>query len=153
MPNSHECNDYVLHAKKLLESMTNLKNMVYEQEQAMLENQRMREQGARPGTYEDEVSMYGDEMKAHGGYGDGNKKRRGVSSLIHTISSHLFSDQRFREQHRQDAVTAAIEKKLRNGGEVQMVHAHCAMLVDCTTPSSHGKTIKSRAKEATVLPV
>jgi hypothetical protein len=47
-------------------------------EQASID-QRMREQGNRlAGEYEDEMSLYGDDMKNHG-YTSEGKKRRGVS--------------------------------------------------------------------------
>lgn len=49
------------------------------QEQATID-QRLQEQGNRPGEYEDEMSMYGDDMKNHG-YTSEGKKRRGVSNF------------------------------------------------------------------------
>lgn len=84
MPNSEECAAYLANAKTLFETMTQLKNMVCEQEQNQLADQRMREAGQRPGAYDDEMSMYGDDMKNHG-YGE-SKKRRGVITPPFSIS-------------------------------------------------------------------
>lgn len=38
-------------------------------------------------------------------------------------------------RHLQEDVIVAIEQKLQNGGEVQMVLGPCAMPVDCTMPN------------------
>lgn len=80
MPNSEECAAYLANAKTLFETMTQLKNMVFEQEQNQLADKRMQEAGQRPGAYDDKMSLYGDGMKNHGH--DKSKKRRGVTFLL-----------------------------------------------------------------------
>jgi hypothetical protein len=55
-----------------------MQHMMLQQQKDIEETQYMRDQGARgPGSYDEEMSMYGDDMKNHG-FGSEGKKRRGV---------------------------------------------------------------------------
>jgi hypothetical protein len=76
MPNLQECTEMLHQAQVIVSTLLRMKEMVHEQEQTMMADQRMREQGGRPGAYDDEMSMYGEDMKNQG-YGE-SKKRRGV---------------------------------------------------------------------------
>jgi hypothetical protein len=64
-------------ANLIVQSISRINDMVQEQEQMVMADQRMREQAGRPGPYDDEGSIYGDDMKTHGFE---SKKRRGVRS-------------------------------------------------------------------------
>ncbi len=78
MPSIESVEDMIRHQTKLAEGLQQMKAMIYEQAAQNSAHQRLREQGLRgPGEYEDEMGMYGDDMKNHG-YGPEGKKRRGV---------------------------------------------------------------------------
>lgn len=69
------------HSLKISNALNNMQNIIRDQQESLRE-QRMREQGVRgPGEYEDEMSMYGDDMK-NLGYGSEGKKRRGVGPSV-----------------------------------------------------------------------
>jgi hypothetical protein len=76
MPTLESVEDMLRHSLKITNALNNMQNIIRDQQESIRE-QRMREQGARgPGEYEDEMSMYGDDMMKN--YASEGKKRRGV---------------------------------------------------------------------------
>ncbi|KUJ18008.1 uncharacterized protein LY89DRAFT_746068 [Mollisia scopiformis] len=76
MPTLESVEDMLRHSLKISNALSNMQNIIRDQQDSLRE-QRMRDQGVRgPGEYEDEMSMYGDDMKNHG-YGSEGRKRRG----------------------------------------------------------------------------
>ncbi|TVY54064.1 GATA zinc finger domain-containing protein, partial [Lachnellula suecica] len=79
MPTLESCNDMLQLQDKIRMDLEKLRDMIsQEHENAALMDQRMREHGGKgPGYYEDEMSMYGEDMKSQGYGGPESKKRRG----------------------------------------------------------------------------
>jgi len=76
MPTMESVDDMMRHQLKICTALQRMQSIILEQASI---DQRMREQGNRlAGEYEDEMSLYGDDMKNHG-YTSEGKKRRGVS--------------------------------------------------------------------------
>ena len=77
------------HQGKILFALQRMKEIIQQQEHALMD-QRMREQGGRgPGEYDDDMSMYGDDGKNQGFGASDGKKRRGVRS--HFLDNKLRS--------------------------------------------------------------
>ncbi len=69
------------HHAKIGTALESMQRIIDEQQQSV--QHRIQNQGVRmPGDYEDEMSMYGDDMKNHG-YSSEGKKRRGVGLRHH----------------------------------------------------------------------
>jgi hypothetical protein len=78
MPTLDSLNDMIVSQAKIGECLKRMQHMMLQQQKDLEETQYMRDQGARgPGSYDEEMSMYGDDMKNHG-FGSEGKKRRGV---------------------------------------------------------------------------
>jgi hypothetical protein len=78
MPTLESLNEMITNQARIGECLKNMQHMMIQQRKDMEETQYMREQGARgPGSYDEEMSMYGDDLKNHG-FGVEGKKRRGV---------------------------------------------------------------------------
>jgi hypothetical protein len=89
MPTLDSCEDMMVHQGKILFALQRMKEIIQQQEHALMD-QQMREQGGRgPGEYDDEMSIYGDEMKNQGFGATDGKKRRGVRS--HPLDSKYRS--------------------------------------------------------------
>jgi hypothetical protein len=72
MPTLDSLNEMISNQTRIGECLKRMQHMMLQ------ETQYMRDQGARgPGSYDEEMSMYGDDMKSHG-FGSEGKKRRGV---------------------------------------------------------------------------
>lgn len=77
MPTLDSLNDMIVSQAKIGECLKRMQHMMLQQQKDLEETQYMRDQGARgPGSYDEEMSMYGDDMKNHG-FGSEGKKRRG----------------------------------------------------------------------------
>ncbi|KAE9375196.1 hypothetical protein N431DRAFT_334431, partial [Stipitochalara longipes BDJ] len=77
MPSLESLNEMISNQTRIGECLKNMQHMMIQQRKDMEETQYMREQGVRgPGSYDEEMSMYGDDMKNHG-FGPEGKKRRG----------------------------------------------------------------------------
>jgi hypothetical protein len=78
MPTLDSLNDMIVSQAKIGECLKRMQHMMLQQQKDLEETQYMRDQGARgPGSYDEEMSMYGDDIKNHG-FGSEGKKRRGV---------------------------------------------------------------------------
>lgn len=82
MPTAQQVDDMLSEANTVIISLSRMKNSIREQQYAESE-QRMREHGSKhPRDYDEDMSMYGDDMTNRHGYGGSDaKKRRGVCSL------------------------------------------------------------------------
>ena len=71
----------LMHQQKIMLALQRMKESIHQQEYAaMADHQRMRDHGAKgQGEYDDDLSMYGDDLKNQGFGGSESKKRRGVS--------------------------------------------------------------------------
>lgn len=81
MPDMITVKNMKRHQEKIftcLEAMTRIINEAQEQSDRAMMEQQSQGHGGRPGDYDDEMSMYGDDMKNNGFTSEG-KKRRGVS--------------------------------------------------------------------------
>ena len=81
------------HGEMILSSLVRMKDMITQQEIHLMD-QRMREHGAKGGDFDDDVSIYGENLEKHvfGGT-EGKKQRRGVcpNPLLHnTQGSDLY---------------------------------------------------------------
>jgi len=89
MPTLDSLNEMISNQTRIGECLKNMQHMMLQQRKDMEETQYMREQGARgPGSYDDEMSMYGDDMKNHG-FGAEGKKRRGVRRERFTFQAKI----------------------------------------------------------------
>lgn len=70
-------NDMIMQNDKIRVALDKMKDIIPSQQRSMME-QRAREMGGRPGEYDEEMSMYGDDMKSQGFGSNEGKKRRGV---------------------------------------------------------------------------
>lgn len=70
------CEEMLLQAQKLTQCLHRMRETIHQQEYAAMNDQRMRDHGPKNPDYDDEMSMYGEELKGHG-YPE-SKKRRGV---------------------------------------------------------------------------
>jgi hypothetical protein len=127
MPTMDSVEEMMKHQLRISTALSRMQSIIHEQATI---DQRLREQGNRPGEYEDEISLYGDDMKNHG-YTSEGKKRRGVRvlnslnvSIPNKINSVLLL---------LDDATVATERKHPNGEEVQTVLERYAMPVGFTT--------------------
>jgi hypothetical protein len=78
MPTLESVNEMIISQAKIGECLKRMQHMILQQQKDIEETQYMRDQGARgPGSYDDEMSLYGDDLKNHGFSSEG-KKRRGV---------------------------------------------------------------------------
>lgn len=78
MPTLDSLNEMLANQTRIGECLKRMQHMMLQQQKDIEETQYMRDQGARgPGSYDEEMSMYGDDMKNHG-FGSEGKKRRGV---------------------------------------------------------------------------
>jgi hypothetical protein len=81
MPTLESLNEMITNQARIGECLKNMQHLMIQQRKDMEETQYMRdmrEQGSRgPGSYDEEMSMYGDDLKNHG-FGAEGKKRRGV---------------------------------------------------------------------------
>jgi hypothetical protein len=80
MPTLESCNEMLQNQDKIRVFLEKMRDMISQQhEQAAMIDQQNREHGVRgPGYYDDEMSMYNDDLKNQGFGGQENKKRRGV---------------------------------------------------------------------------
>ena len=80
MPTLDNCKEMIEHGETIILSLTRMKEMIMQQEIHMID-QRIREQGGKGGDYDEDMTMYGDDMNKHGfGNSEGKKQRRGVRS-------------------------------------------------------------------------
>lgn len=85
MPSVEQCQEMLVHAQVVLESIHRMKNAMHDQEHALSE-QRMREHWGKGGGDYDDESIHGEDMR-NGGYGGGDsKKRRGVRLNLISLS-------------------------------------------------------------------
>jgi hypothetical protein len=78
MPTLDSLNEMITNQTRIGECLKRMQHMMLQQQKDIEETQYMRDQGVRgPGSYDEEMSMYGDDMKNHG-FGSEGKKRRGV---------------------------------------------------------------------------
>ena len=118
----------IRHQTRVLDSMARIRDIILTQQHALAE-QRSRDQAYKPPSeFSDDAIAYQDKLEGGGGFaGADAKKRRGVGPFVEIARVLLMSS---RETHPLDVAIAAIEQKLLNGGEAQMVLEHCVMLVD-----------------------
>lgn len=68
-----------MHQQKIMHALQRMKETIHQQEYAAIADQRLRDHGGKNlGDYDDDISMYGDDMKSQGYGGSESKKRRGV---------------------------------------------------------------------------
>lgn len=76
MPSLDDCNEMIAHTQKIAGALHWMKETIFQQENAAIADQRMREQGGKE--YDpDESSLYGDDVKSQGFGTSESKKRRG----------------------------------------------------------------------------
>ena len=69
----------IAHQDKIRMYLEKMRDMISQQhEHVAMMDQHMREHGGKGSYYDDEMSMYGDDLKNQGYGGPENKKRRGV---------------------------------------------------------------------------
>ncbi|KAG0652699.1 Biofilm regulator 1 [Hyphodiscus hymeniophilus] len=91
MPTLDNCKEMVEHGDMIMFSIARMKEMIAQQEIHMMD-QRMREQGGKGVEYDDDMTMYGDNMDKHGfGGSEGKKQRRGVR-MKHSLHGIQDSD-------------------------------------------------------------
>lgn len=73
----------MLQANKITQALHRMRETIHQQEYAAIADARMRDSGPKGPDYDDEMSIYGEDMKGHG-YPE-SKKRRGVRS-IHSLT-------------------------------------------------------------------
>jgi hypothetical protein len=130
MPTLNNCKEMIEHGEMIMLSLDRMKGMITQQEIQIMD-QRMREQGGKGGDYDDDMTIYGDNMDKHGfGTSEGKKQRRGVRPYHFPYNAKILTKNS--EQHHPDDATAAIEQRPLNGGVVQMEHEHFATPVGCT---------------------
>ena len=79
MPAMESCEEMLMHGQKIMMALQRMRENIHEQEYAAQADLRLRDNGTKvPGDYEDEMSIYGDDMKDQGFGGSESKKRRGV---------------------------------------------------------------------------
>ncbi|KAF4628237.1 hypothetical protein G7Y89_g9919 [Cudoniella acicularis] len=80
MPTLESCNEMLQHQDKIRLYLEKMRDMISQQhEHVAMMDQHMREHGGKgPGFYDDEMSMYGEDLKNQGYGGPESKKRRGV---------------------------------------------------------------------------
>jgi len=78
MPTLEAVNDMIERQETIRGCLASMKKIIEDQQHAAAADRQNRERGIKgPGDYDDEMSMYGDDMKNHG-FGSEGKKRRGV---------------------------------------------------------------------------
>lgn len=79
MPTLESCNEMLQKQDQIRLCLEKMRDLISQQhEHVAMMDQHMREHGGKgPGYYDDEMSMYGDEMKSQGFGGPESKKRRG----------------------------------------------------------------------------
>jgi len=87
MPSLDSLNDMLMQNERIRAALERMKEIIPNQQRSMME-QRAREIGGRSAEYDEEMSMFGDDMKSHG-FGSEGKKRRGVG-LTQTQSYIIF---------------------------------------------------------------
>lgn len=81
MPTLDNCKEMIEHGEAIMVSLTRMKDMIMTQQEIHMMDQRMREQGGKGGEYDDDMTMYGDNMDKLGfGNSECKKQRRGVRS-------------------------------------------------------------------------
>lgn len=80
MPTLENVNEMLQHQDKIRVYLEKMRDMISQQnEHAAMMDQHMREQGGKgPGYYDNEMSVYGDDLKSQGFGGPESRKRRGV---------------------------------------------------------------------------
>ena len=79
MPSLESCNDMLQHQDRIRGYLEQMRDMIREQHQhAAMQEQSRDHAGKGPGYYDNEMSMYSDDLKNQGYVGQENKKRRGV---------------------------------------------------------------------------
>lgn len=77
MPTLEAVNDMIERQETIRGCLASMKKIIEDQQHAAAADRQNRERGIKgPGDYDDEMSMYGDDMKNHG-FGSEGKKRRG----------------------------------------------------------------------------
>jgi hypothetical protein len=132
MPSMDSVEEMMRHQVNICTALQRMQSIIHEQATI---DQRMREQGNRPGEYEDEMGMYGDDMKNHG-YTSEGKKRRGVSRpdescIVNREGSNMCSSVLLPPV----VAIVATEPKLPNGEGAPMELERSAMLVGFTMPN------------------
>jgi hypothetical protein len=95
MPTMDSCDDMLMHGQKIMMALQRMKETIHQQEYAAQADLRMRDHGPKgPGDYDDDMSMYGDDMKNQGFGGSESKKRRGVCRYPLPISMDSNKKQR-----------------------------------------------------------
>ena len=78
MPTLDNCKEMIEYGEAIMVALARMKDMILQQEHAAMVDQRLREQGGKEGEYDEDMTMYGDDLNKQGfGTSDG-KKRRGV---------------------------------------------------------------------------
>ena len=133
MPTIESVNDMIASQAKIGDCLKRMQHMILQQQKDIEESQNLRYEGARgPGSYDEEMSMYGDDMKNHG-FGVEGKKRRGVCPKFFLLNHLILTINR--ELHLQEDATAATEQKRLNGDEDQTAPEHSATRAAYTTPN------------------
>jgi hypothetical protein len=80
MPTLESCNEMLQNQEQIRVCLEKMRDMISQQdEQAAVMDQQNREHGGKgSGYYDDDMSMYNDDLKNQGFGGPENKKRRGV---------------------------------------------------------------------------
>ena len=80
MPTWENCKEMIEHGDAIMVSLARMKDMINTQQEMHMMDQRMREQGGKGGgEYDDDMTMYGENMDKHGfGNSESKKQRRGV---------------------------------------------------------------------------
>lgn len=79
----------MMQAQKISQALQRMRETIHQQEYAALADQRMRDHGPKNPDYDDEMSIYGDDLKNHGF--PESKKRRGVRFLPFRVNRHSDS--------------------------------------------------------------
>jgi hypothetical protein len=77
MPTIKHCDEMLAHQEEIRKSVERMKEMLIQQENNHQMDQRMRDQGGKSSDYDEEMSMFGDDVKSSYSTSEG-KKRRGV---------------------------------------------------------------------------
>ena len=89
MPTLEMVNEMLRNSEKISNSLNEMQIMIEQQQAEVAADRRNREQGLKGSSeYDDEMSMYGDDLKGSG-YGAEGKKRRGVRETSSAVGRNL----------------------------------------------------------------
>ncbi|KAL8681767.1 MAG: hypothetical protein Q9186_002156 [Xanthomendoza sp. 1 TL-2023] len=129
MPSMAECDEMMNYQRRVLDSMQSIKEVIIAQQHALAEQRNYNYNNKPSSEADDDGSSFNDKAEGSGGFaGAEAKKRRGVSQHHSNLMKSMLMFNR--GLLLQDAVTAAVDPRHPNGGEVQMVHEPCATLAD-----------------------